>query len=251
MAGRQHLEVDAFLPERIVVVAVARLHADRGDALGQLAELGIDGGDFRHRVAHLAGNGDGLEAELVDRVFQLGDGLFRGPGRDHRRRRHAVLHVVEHLGIEGVERARQHLAHLRVAHLVGGNAEGGVDDGEVDARILQPLGVKLGQHAGRPVDGVLAGRRRPEHGTVARGVAWPAAVFEFLGQLRSADVADVVHDCPFAFQHMGVGVDHRVVEALFDRRRGTVESMNVAHDVLPFPGRGGPGPEMGAASCFG
>ena len=248
MARGQNAEVHATLPERIVVIAVPGLHADRRDPLGQLTELGVGGGHFRHRVADLTGNGDGLEAQFVDRIIQFGDGLFRGPGGDHRGRGHAVLHLVEHLRIKGIERSRQNLAHFLVAHLIGGNAVGGVDDGEVDTGILQPLGVELRQHAGRAVDGVFARRRRPEHGAMVFCVARASGFFELFGNLRAADVADVIHDRPFAFENMGIGFDDRVVEPFLDRGGLAVESMDFAHCVLPLPTRQAPANPSGGVN---
>ena len=125
------------------------------------------------------------------------------------------------------------MAHLVVAHLVGRDAVGGVDDGEVDAGIGQALGIELRQHAGGAVDGVFARRRRPEHGAMALGVARPAHLLEPGGDLGPADLADEVLHRPFAFEQVGVGVDHRVIEPRPHRRRGAVLGVYLPH--LPPP----------------
>jgi len=175
----------------------------------------------------MAADEGGLEAERLDGVFQLVDGLLRrAHGHDGDRREPARM-LAESLGVELVERPRYRAAHLFVAQADEAEAERGVHHGEVDAELVQAAAHEARQHRRRAIERIRC-RHMPERGpaqALAPALCVIRAVplvhrdgFEDLGKsrgnARARNVLQHVLEGELAFDDMRIGVDHGVAELL-------------------------------------
>ena len=213
MAGHRHLELDAPGPERVVIVRA--VDGEGIDLPRKVRQFGRLLGHLGHRAAPFAGNGDRFHAQFADRVFELGDGFFRRMHGDQGRRRQAVGHVLEHVRIHGVHAPVQRLAQLRITHLHGAQPFAGIDDGEVQPHLLQPLVIEFRQHHGGAVDGHLARGRGPETTAVALA-AFLLLGLQLVRHLGPGDLLDEVVERERPLDHMRVGIDDRMVDAAAD-----------------------------------
>ncbi len=142
-----HTELREPLPQRVVVVdAVEGQDVDPRPAR-------------RFRTRDAAVHHRRPEAEFDDRVLELGDGLVRGVGGDHRRRGEAVVQPVARVRQVGVEGAAASPAHLVVGVVEARQPHAGVEHREVQADLVHALVEQTGQERRRPIERV--GRHRP------------------------------------------------------------------------------------------
>ena len=107
------------------------------------------------------GQHDGLEAELPDGVLELVDGLLGREGRDARHRFEAIAEVGVDLGVVAVEGPGHGPAQLVVGEGGDRQAVGRVQQGEVDAELIEAVVQEIGEHGRRPVERVLGGDAPP------------------------------------------------------------------------------------------
>ena len=124
----------------------------------------------RERPRDRAAHHHRAQAELADRVLELGDGLFGRERRDARDRQDPVAVRRVHLGDVDVERARQCGPQLVVGEVDRGEPVRRVGDRDVDADLVEPLVQQLREHRGRAVERV-ARRDPPPRDTHERQLA--------------------------------------------------------------------------------
>ncbi len=127
------------------------------------------------------------------------------------------------LGQVGVERGRHGLAQLGIADVDGDEAVGRVQDGDVEAELIEPVVEQAREHRGRPVEGV-AGGDAPPRGLddamapaqlVADSLERPTAVddgVEALRQRLAGQLDQQVPDEGKELDQVSVAVDDRVVQ---------------------------------------
>ena len=158
--------------------------------------------------------------------MQLGDGLGGVGHRDHRHRLEPVAQPVEHLHGVAVERAREDRPQLRRRRQSGEEPVGGVQDGVVEAELVEPLVQQRWNRACRAVERV-AGRDRPPAGPEDAAppplFPWgelehpgPAAhhLVQTLRGVLTGEVHNVVAHERHELDLVAVGVDHGMVELL-------------------------------------
>ena len=155
-------QLEALRPERVVVVrAVDAVHVE---PQGVARQLRVAIRDHAGRPLHVAGEEHRLEAEHVDRVLELLDRLGGGVHGDRRDRRETVGELTERVGVVAVERPARATTDALVLEVKEHEADAGIDHGEVEADLVEPLVEQLGEHRGGEVARV-AHRRAPEGGT--------------------------------------------------------------------------------------
>src|SRR5262249_39082363 len=102
MEGRRDAELDALLPERIVVVRA--VEPDRVVPEREASAIALTIGDRRHGPRHRAREHRDLGAELLDAKLELLHRLVRRVARDRGGRRHAVAELLEVVRGDDVER---------------------------------------------------------------------------------------------------------------------------------------------------
>ena len=105
-------------------------------------------------------------------VVELGDRLVGVVGRDDTDGEQPVVVGGVRLGVVAVARAGDRSPQLAVVHRHHGQAEGGVEDRDVDADLVEPIVQQTGEHGGGAIEGV-AGRHAPP---ARAGQAEPPAV---------------------------------------------------------------------------
>ena len=243
--GDRHLQIETRAPERIVVVGA--LEAERVDEHAPVGQgIGHEAGRRRDRAPHVIGDHHHLEPELADSVGRLLDRLLGCVHRHHRRRRHPVLERGEHLRVHAVHRAGHRAPQFLVGIRHVKEPERGVDQGEVDAEVVEALVEEARDHRGGPVEraGGLPPPRRPHEAPVEpvgrRGVV-PGGVGRLLHELldrarhlRPGHVAEIVEEDRDRLQPVPVPVDHRVSELRPHLRRLRVP--RIGHHVSPWGG---------------
>ena len=245
---RGHAQLDTRGPERVVVVIA--VDAERVEAVRPRRRARAVAGAGVEKATGMAGHHDGLEAELADGVAQHGDGVIRIVHRHDGTHRHAV-------GVRRVEAADpsiDRLGHRRgnvgVGDLEQAERHRRIEDGEVDAHLVEPLVEQPRQVRGGAIAGVptlpapprrhgppLAPHRRvvaaaDRDRCVERAADLPVPV----AQIGAALVLQVRHDLVVEqraeLDEVAVGIDDRVIEAgpdlgrLADRRLEHGESLS-------------------------
>ena len=188
-----HAELLAASPDRVVVVE--RVVADGVDPATQAAGAVVIGPRDRARQH------DRLESELTDGVVELGDRFFGRVRRNRGDRLESVAVAGVHLGVVAVDRMRKSTSQLGVRHRRHQPIRR-VHHREVDAELVEAPVHQVGQHDGRPVEGVS--RRQPpdprgEHAELRRfagdGTATrPAAECVMLVESPGDVLAGILHD---------------------------------------------------------
>ena len=208
VTNRRHAQVDAALPERIVVVR--GIDRDRLPAFGKLPELRRVAKHFRIRLANLGADHHGFVAEFEHGEFQFADRFFGRERRDARDRPDALVRVAEHIRIHRVEGPAAGLAQFVVAHVECGKARRREHVGEVDAAFFHARGKVAREHRHRAVARVRGrGIAPPDHlrRAVRRGALQPARL-----DFGAGDLADVFVEQPFSLDRVAVGIDDGMIE---------------------------------------
>jgi hypothetical protein len=106
------------------------------------------------------------QPELDHGVLELGDRLIRCVRRDHRNGEQPICVVRVDLGVVAVARARDAATHLLVVEGHRDETERRVEDGEIEADLVEPLVQEARQHRRGAVEGVArrhAPPARPRH----------------------------------------------------------------------------------------
>ncbi len=131
---------------------------------------GVD--DRGDRPLHEARQHHRLETASPHRVVELLEGLLRGEHRDDRHRRHAIGMSHPMVGVVVVEAPTASAPGLLVGVSLRVDADGRIQDGEVDPELVEPPVHQIGELRGREVEPAVAQRLAPERWAV--GPASPA-----------------------------------------------------------------------------
>ena len=129
-----------------------------------------------------------LHAQLVDHVVELGDGLVGSVHGNDTGRRHAIGQAGEAFGRVDVVGPAGDAAGLVVGNAGGSQADGGVEDREVETQLLHPFGQQIRHHGRGPISGV-AGRDRPP------GLVGQVAVAALLARQPQVSVDFIAEGC--------------------------------------------------------
>ena len=154
-------------------------------------------------------------------MVEFGDRLLWSEHRDRRDGQQPIGERRMRLGHVDVEGPGQCLAQLVVGEGGDGEAVGGVEEGDIDPHLGEPLVEKLRQHSGGPVDGVAGGETPPGssghagltpelEGHLAHCGAAMHHLVELDGNVGAGDVGDEIAHPRQVLDHVAVGVDHRV-----------------------------------------
>ena len=225
MEGRRDPKLQAFRPDRVVVVFTVEPddvvpNRETGGLAFHLA-AGLD------RAVHQATQHRDLVAELLDRVFDLLDRLLRGVHRDDRRRGHAVGKGAEIFGGDDVVGAAGGAARLAVADARHAQTARRIDDCEIEPDLVEALIEESRKDRSREVARVLGGMRperlladtaapplldrHRQHAARAAADRAPAA-----HRGLAADLAELLGEDGPVFDPVAVGVDNRMIETGFD-----------------------------------
>ena len=219
MEGRRDAELDAFRPDRVVIVlAVDRQHVVmHGGVAGRLGQ----------RARHAAAEHADLRAELPGDEFEFGDRLLGGVHRDDRGRGQPVAEPVEIIGRDDVVGADHGASGLVVLDARQAQPGGRIDDREIDADLVEPGVEHFRHHRRRTVERVL-GLTVPE---IRLRDAAPGALGrlqlegvgrrfeggeEPVGPLVAAGLAHLFAEDRGIFEPMSVAVDDRVRQVRAD-----------------------------------
>ena len=214
MEGRGDAELGAPSPQRVVIVE--RPVAESVHPVRQRTTFGNRAGDGP--AQH-----DRPKTEIDHGVLELGQRLLRCERGDARYRDQPVGVGGVLLGQVGVERGRHGLAQLGIADVDGDEAVGRVQDGDVEAELVEPLVEQAREHRSRPVEGVTRGDAPPRGLDDAKAPAHlfvdslerPTAVDDGVEALRhrfAGQVDQQVPDEGKEFDQVSVAVDDRVVQ---------------------------------------
>ena len=221
MEGRRDAELDAFRPDRVVIVlAVDRQHV--------VMHGGVAGRLGHERARHAAAEHADLRAELLGDEFEFGDRLLGVVHRDDRGRGQPVAEPVEIIGRDDVVGADHRAPGLVVLDARQAQPGGRIDDREIDADLVEPLVEHLRHHRRGAVERVLglavpeirAARRRA--GARSAGCSLSASVVDLqrgeepVGRLVAAGLAHLFAEDRGVFEPMSVAVDDRVRQVRAD-----------------------------------
>jgi hypothetical protein len=217
--GHRHLQLEALRPEGVVVVGAVQ--REGVDDLARVRGIGHRPRRRRHRPLHVVGDHDDLHAQLAHRVGGFLDGLLRSVDRDHRGGGDAGTIGREHLRVHPVHRARAGAAQLLVGIAHVEETQGGVEQAEVDAEVVQPLVEEARDHGGGAVEGI--GGLAPPGGPVLPPVSpllaaplVPAGLrlllHEMVGHRRARHLPEIVEEDRHRLQPVAVAVDDGMVE---------------------------------------
>ena len=153
MKGRGDFELNTFGPDRVVVIVAVQ--TQNVPIRNKFRRLGVNLKRSRNITPDQTAQHDDLQAELRDRVFQLGNGLVRGVHGNHSRGCQAVCVFAKILGAKGIEGATGRLALLCVGNQWQAEAGRGIHHAEIEAEFVQPLIQKLRHDRGGPVARIL------------------------------------------------------------------------------------------------
>jgi hypothetical protein len=208
---------DALCPYGVVIVlAVETEIVHPGEMARHRGRLLGEPGD---RAAYECRHHHDLEAEPCD-VLEFRD-CFGGRVHWHaRRRRYAIGVLAENIGMIVVESAADSAAQFVILYMGREQTLAGVQDGEIEAHLVETLMQQLRHGGGRAVVGIFGGIRPPYRARNAkfaalfeRGVV-PAEIegsiegrLVALEERPAANVADVVEQRGLEFDYMTVGID--------------------------------------------
>ncbi len=149
--------------------------------------------------------------EFQYRELQFLDRLGRRVGRNDRNRTQTIPHVGVHLGGEHVESAAARPSHILVGDVHVRQPARRVAVGEIDAQLIHATAHVARQLRERTVTGVRPRRQTPPE-TFHR---WPVRRGErtdTLGHVAPGHLAHEIQVSEIALDHVGVRIDHRVIE---------------------------------------
>ena len=220
---RRHAQLQAPLPERIVVVVAVQ--SQGVDVAGEGRQVRPCFRYPRDGAVHV-GDHDGLEAQLADGVFGVLDGLFRGVGGNHCGRGHPVRAFAVEFRVELVQRPAGNPAQLLILEPGRpGQTLGGIEHREVEAQPIHSLVQQPRQRRRGPVQGVARRPRppgramRPDAAPLSFRHGGPAAVgagARGLGiaprHVGAAQLLEIVEVQRRELDGVAVGIDDRMVE---------------------------------------
>ena len=244
MEGRRDPKLQAFRPDRVVVVFT--VEPDDVVPLRETGGLAFHLAAGLDRAVHQTAEHRDLVAELLDRVFDLLDRLLRGVHRDDRRRGHAVGKGAEIFGGDDVVGAGGATARLAIADARHAQTARRIDECEIEPDLVEALIEESRKDRSREVARVLGGMRperlladaappplldrHRQHAARAAADRAPAA-----HRGLAADLAELLGEDGPVFDPVAVGVDNRMIETGFDLGGGQMG----AHGHLPFRCCGG------------
>ena len=174
MGCRSDPELDASLPKGVVVVGAVQ--AERVEPFSRPRppirhSLCASGGFFSDGPVDQSIDHDRLEPEFTHRIFDLGDALFRAMHGDHGHGGHTILVAAVEFGVVDIQGAARDLPEFILPD--GGGREGParVENGEVDAEIIESFGKQPRQVRCRPVESSGSGQCPPRRSRRPGGLA--------------------------------------------------------------------------------
>ncbi len=242
VGGQGHLQLHRFRPHRIVVVGA--VDAECVDPPVDLPFGDPQGGPVvvggprltRYAPVNMAGDQADLAPEGFG-VFQGAYGLLGGVHRDQGGDCEAVAVGPVLIGHELVVEPAQGCPCLVVQYLQHGDAHGGVEHGEVDPRLAQPLVVTSGGADRRVV--LRTGRHVPRGGEKSAAspllcrhvVGWPAPAGDGVQRGPATVVPYEVGEDGEELHDVTISVEYRVTQLFSDPRRARGTSCGHGRDL--------------------